>query len=204
MLLAGCANHTRPVVFSEPPTMSQRNFEALWQAAQDVLREHYFSIERMDRREGLMITEPLTGQQAWEVWRRDAATWYALAEGTLQTIYRQATVRIVPVEGEPNAYQARVEVNAYRSNRPKTELDSISGSYSMFLLPGGNSAVNAPAILGYERTLYGLPGYAIPPGEPVGQTVSLGPDPALAAKLAGQINRRAVQVRVSGLIRSGN
>ena len=192
-LLAGCANYTKPVVVAEPASVSEQNFESVWQAAQDVLFTHRFRVERMDRREGLIVTEPMVGQQAWEFWRRDAATPYALAESTLHTIYRQASIRIVPAEGGVNTYQATVQVSTYRSSRSRPEVTSVSGAYSMFLTPGGNSDKDATAILGYERTLEGLADEPAA-GEPVGQLVSLGDDPALAANLARRINERAAKL----------
>ena len=194
VLLAGCANYTKPVATAEPLTVRERNFEAVWQAAQDVLTDYNFRLERLDRREGLIVTEPLTGQQAWEFWRRDAVTPYALAESTLQTIYRQAQVRIVPISGEVNLYEAEVQANTYRSSR-RSQLGTTSAAYGMFLLPGGNSSIDALAILGYERTLEGLPGFETTEGEAVGDLVGLGPDVALAAKLSSQINLRADQLR---------
>jgi hypothetical protein len=196
VLAAGCANYTKPVALTEPATIGQRNFDAVWQASLDVLGDYFFRIERQDRREGLIVTEPLTGRQAWEFWRRDAVTPYDKLESTLQTIYRQVSVRAVPVEGEVNVYQAVVDANTYRSDRTELAVESVSQAYSMFMLPGGNSDPDATAVLGYERTLVGLPGYQAGVQEAAGrQLVSLGPDPDLAARIAGQINQRAAQLR---------
>lgn len=135
-VMAGCANYSVPVGPSKQLTVAERNFETLWQASREVLRKYRFELDREDRRAGFMVTEPMTGKVAGEFWRKDAATGRDLAEGTLQTIYRQAKVTIQPVAGDAEKFRALVEVRTYRSNRQEPQVTSTSDAYDMFRLPG--------------------------------------------------------------------
>lgn len=115
-LLAGCATYTVPMVSVGPMTDAERNFEAVWRAARTVLREHYFQIDRQDRRAGILATAPLLARQPLEFWRRDASTKYDLLEGALHNIYRVARVSIRPAAGA-ESFRPEVRVRLYRSNR---------------------------------------------------------------------------------------
>lgn len=66
--------------------------DMLWQACQDVLREHLFAIDRLDVRSGVIRTEPQTSQQFFEFWRHDVDTPYDYFEASLRTIRRSVTV----------------------------------------------------------------------------------------------------------------
>ena len=96
---AGCATHTRPAPGVSTAVEADPGFEALWRAAEDVLQEYRFRIDRKDRRAGVITTHPLLGRHGLEFWRKDATTWREVLEGTLQTIYRSVTVQILP---DPN------------------------------------------------------------------------------------------------------
>lgn len=131
----GCATHTKPIVSTAKLTGAERNFEALWQASRQILTKYYFQLDRQDRREGIITTTPLTGKQLPEVWRGDAATAYSLAENSIQTIYRTATV-LISSKGESGAYQHAVEVQVARSNRQAVQVSSTSEAYDLFVMPG--------------------------------------------------------------------
>lgn len=121
VLSAGCANYTTPIVPAGPTTPAERSFETLWGGAQKVLREHYFELDRHDRRTGTITTTPLLARQPLEFWRRDAATAYDVVEGALHSIYRVALVSIR--QAGTDAYTVDVRVNVYRSNRRSRRLD---------------------------------------------------------------------------------
>ncbi|HOF19550.1 MAG TPA: hypothetical protein PK082_11620 [Phycisphaerae bacterium] len=131
---AGCANYTEPVVAPGAMTPAERNFEAAWLAAREVLGRYDFQIDREDRRSGTITTLPMTGKHWWEFWRKDAATRRDLIESTLQTIYRQAKVSIRPAGAD--GYQVSVEVQAYRSNLQELQVTNTSEAYDLFTLPG--------------------------------------------------------------------
>ncbi|MFP3937946.1 MAG: hypothetical protein ACLFVW_06355, partial [Phycisphaerae bacterium] len=130
----GCAKHTEPIVSAEQMRSGEPEFLAMWDAAKDVLREYRFELDRQDRRAGIITTEPLLGRHAPEFWRKDAVTKGAVLEGTLQTIYRTATVEIVSDNGE---YRPVVRVDVSRSDRQTPQVTSTSEAIALFRLPGG-------------------------------------------------------------------
>lgn len=135
-IFCGCAEHTERVIPPPRLTASQQNFEALWQGSLDVLDDYYFTLQRTDRREGIILTQPLTGKHWFEFWRKDSASAYDTAESTLQTIYRQVRVTIRPTAPGAATYQASVEVLVSRLDRDLPEILSTSEAYDLFLLPG--------------------------------------------------------------------
>ena len=132
LLAAGCGNHYKPVADEPELTEEQANFEAIWRATQNVLKDYYFKIDHRDRRAGLVSTYPMTGQYLAEIWRKDSVTFDDLAESILQTIRRQAKVRIIGDLQAPLGYSAAVEVERWRSNRPHKQLTSTSQGFSQF------------------------------------------------------------------------
>lgn len=178
--LVGCANYTTPVVATEPLTPQQRNFEETWQAGLELLRQYHFTADPLrggaqDRREGVIRSAPEVGKHWFEFWRKDAATNYDLAEGTLQTIYRQVTIRIKPA-GAAN-YTAQIEVQTFRSDRAVRYQDhSWSSIYSMFQVPG-QSTDERQILLNEPRE------------NPNTMIVPLGRNPALEAKMTDDLLR---------------
>lgn len=80
--------------------------EAMWQETVDMV-DDYFRIDREQRvhqigdvlTEAAIETQPLIGATQFEPLRRDAANSYERTLGTLQTIRRRATVRVIPQDG---------------------------------------------------------------------------------------------------------
>jgi hypothetical protein len=133
---SGCANYNKPVAPPPPLTGAQGNFEAVWTASQKVLRDYRFDIATESRRDGTIVTSPLVGKQALEFWRKDAVTASELAENTLQTIYRTATVTIRPSDDNPDTYVASVSVEITRSDKPAVTVTSASEAYGLFTITG--------------------------------------------------------------------
>jgi CubicO group peptidase (beta-lactamase class C family) len=142
-MAAGCVgctvNYSQPVAPAAAQTLDEKNFDAVWRASLDVLREYRFSVAVEDRREGTIITYPLLGRAYGEFWRKDAVTPSEVAESTLQTIYKTATVTILPASDEPNAYVASVAVEVARSDKPSYEVTSTSEAYGLFTSTGSKS-----------------------------------------------------------------
>ena len=131
-LLAGvgaCVRHTEPLRSWEDMTPAERNFDNLWRASQYVLRKYCFTIDRQDRRAGLISTEPMTGKQLFEFWRHDTADRQDTYESTVQTIYRTVTV-IISRRGAGD-YIPRVVAAVGRSNLGRTRIVAVSDVYSM-------------------------------------------------------------------------
>ncbi|MDD4890139.1 MAG: hypothetical protein PHU85_09430 [Phycisphaerae bacterium] len=116
--LAGCQQSppALPTGAASNPILVDAEFQPLFAAARAALREHRFTIAREDPRLGEIVTEPLTGQQMWEVWRADAAGLYNQLEGSMHTILRTLDVRIYPARdeaGTPIPGKHYLEVRAY-------------------------------------------------------------------------------------------
>lgn len=155
-------------------------FNVLWQSALDVLTEYRFTVDRADKRAGVMVTQPLLGQQAFEFWRHDAATPFDMAESSLHNIYRQATVSIRHAElsGSPMPqpkYVATVEVKTSRSNSPNPQVNSAADAHRMFLDPS-----KVQPATDTTRT-------------PPSPAVELGLDRNLAARIQAKINTLAAR-----------
>jgi hypothetical protein len=159
-------------------TEAARNYQGAWRASQEVLRDYGWRIDRVDRRDGLITTFPMTGMTAGEPWRRDAATLSDLNESTLQTIYRRAVVRIRR-SAEGDEYIADVVVYVSRSNRPQPQVTNTSEAYEMF-----RAGATARARM--------TPGYAT---SDESDPTTLAPDAALAAQIEQDIRRRADEIR---------
>ena len=179
--VCGCAKYTSPVGPQPKLTAGQHNFEAVWEAALQVLQEHYFEIDRQDRRDRVITTLPLTGKHWWELWRRDAIGTDAIAESTVQTIYRTVTVRIRPAGPGETTYAADVEVAVFRSDRHEQQTTSTSDAYDLFRQPGSVGEKQTKVL--WEES----------PGEQEGSTsaVPLGRDARLEAALAARIRAAA-------------
>jgi hypothetical protein len=130
---AGCQAPAQPVeptaarLFVQTPA----EHEELWQAATDVLREHYFLLDRQDRREGVITTLPETSANWFELYRPQPAPAYYWAEANLHTIQRQATVNIQPLV-EPGAYEVDVEVQRYRFSLEERQVDNPAAALRLY------------------------------------------------------------------------
>ena len=162
--LTGCATGPAPTTAPAPQAAADEDFNAVWDAAVQTLRQHQFELDRTDRRAGVIASFPMVGQSWFEFWRADAATGRDLLESSLHTIYRQATVTIRRGGAEASGEcHAAVEVQVWRSNRPAGQVTSASEAYEMFLDPdalspdrGGREAGGAgpaPVALGRDAKL---------------------------------------------------
>jgi hypothetical protein len=171
LAVGGCAKHTEPVGPQTELTGDQCRFEAVWQASQDVLKSYCFRIDTTDRRSGVILTEPMTGEYFGEFWRKDAVDRAGLSEGTVQTVYRQARVVVSPARtGE--GFRADVAVVCRRSDRPARQVSSVADAIGMFAASRGRDVGKAP----------------VPPeSETPAYQVDLGSDEQLAARIAADI-----------------
>ena len=55
-------------------SVSGQNFDKLWSSAEGVSESLLFAIDRRDRRQGLMTTQPTVSAQWFEPWRRELQT----------------------------------------------------------------------------------------------------------------------------------
>ena len=115
LLLAACgcgrALHTSPIVPARELTADERNFQAVWDSATEVLIKYRFEIDQVDRRGGAITTHRQGGRHFFEWWRRDKATAVGALENTVQPLYRTANVRIVKKSGSEYHPIVRIEVS---------------------------------------------------------------------------------------------
>ena len=105
---------TANVFYGNPALLPVRDPEVAWETVVDVV-DDYFKIEREIPvqlagnvpLEGQLVTFPAVGSTLFEPWRRDSVGPYDKLESTLQSIHRQATVRVIPA---PNGYLVDVAV----------------------------------------------------------------------------------------------
>jgi len=188
-VLGGCANYTTPLSPpAAPTTPAQRNFDIVWEGALATLQDYRFPIDQQNRRDGQITTLPVTGQQWFEFWRKDAATPHDLAESSLQTIYRTVRVTVSPVPGNQQIFAAHVEVFTSRSDRQTRELTDVVQAYHLFAIPGRGMKLEKMLI---EQSVEDIPTAAITP---------LGHDKGLEEKIALDIAGRVAnqQQSVSG------
>ncbi len=119
-LLAGCAGNsqelpsTRPALSSIPAergtadywlnqpavaSVSSVDYQRLWAACGQTLRDDQFEIEQEDYREGVLTTWPMVSMQFFEFWRSDAGTLHGVMLDSLQTIRRSVRFESVPQAG---------------------------------------------------------------------------------------------------------
>ena len=129
---AGCANYTRPVAPPAAVTAAERNFEAVWQGSLNVLRRYNFTLDRRDRRAGVITTRALLARHWFEFWRPDAANAFDFFEGAFQTVYRTAKVTIRPASESSDAFVPSVEVAVSRSTTEKLGIVAAGEAYNRF------------------------------------------------------------------------
>ncbi len=167
-LAAGCGDRQAGPV---RPVPELTKFDLVWGASQDVVREYGFREDRSDRRAGLITTFPVTGKSWFELHREDAATARDAAESSIQTIYRSATVRVLP---DGDDYRTEVRVAVSRSNRPYLQVTNTSEAYRLFLEDPGSTR---------RRNRTDDEDAVVPP-------IELPDDEALAAKMQADIQKR--------------
>lgn len=138
---AGCQAPSQP----SGPTMSVLripDYEAFFDSALTLLREHDFHPRLVDRAAGLAVTHPSTGAQWFEFWRGDSRGGYQLLESSLHTVRRSVRLSVQPeVEAEPqqrgesgsmDRYRVGVEVYKERFSSPQRQVTTASGALQIY------------------------------------------------------------------------
>ncbi|MBS3734576.1 MAG: hypothetical protein KGY99_06565 [Phycisphaerae bacterium] len=181
-LAAGCE---RPHLWTGHRRLSpaERNFQGFWQASHEVLRDYRFDIDWSDRRSGTIQTDPMTGMHVTEFWRTDSTTPAQIAESSLQTIYRTATVEIRGTDEDGGTFDVAVHVDVARSNRPALQVTSTSQARSLY-------TGHARRELDVRRERVD----GARPDGPDSHLVELGRDSNLEQRLAADIRARAAEL----------
>ena len=122
LLATGCAAQ-QPVQAPEPVCLTNTLPEQAMAAAQTVLEKMQFEIEKYDTDVMYVRTQPLSGAQFFEFWRKDNVSAYDNAQANLHSIRRTAELTFTP-NGTTTCVECQVYVQ--RLSIPESPLISTS------------------------------------------------------------------------------
>ena len=171
MFFAGCGGRQQ---FKEVKQICVEGLEETKavQAAEDVLGEMHFAIDKADAKEGFLRTRPLSGAQFFEFWRKDNVGAFNFAQANLQSIQRIAEVNISR-QGSQLCVNCSVKVQ--RLSLPeRRQVTSTARAYEMF--SRSDQMVQRLEINPEQRKQMSW--------------VDLGDDPELAAEVLNRLEKR--------------
>ena len=127
-LSPGCAQ-TQQFKAVEQICVADMSKPEAMQAAEDVLGEMHFTIDKSDIKQGLIRTRPLAGAQAFEFWRSDNVGAFNSAEANLHSIRRTVELDIGQ-QGEQLCIGC--DVKTQKLSLPESEISSSTQAYAMF------------------------------------------------------------------------
>jgi hypothetical protein len=115
VIATGCTSHqppnaptTRPSLATTQPsywlqlpatsTVQSADFDKLWESCQATAHHFGFMPDRLDKRGGVIATNPLTSKQFFEVWRNDVVTGDDLADSSVATYRRTLRFDITKID----------------------------------------------------------------------------------------------------------
>lgn len=155
-------------------------FDPLWRAAEQAVRDAGFTPDRRDFRNGVMTTKPLVSQQIFEPWRHDTATAYALAQSSLQTVRR--TVRFDVDRKEDGTYELTPKVLVERYSFAEHRITSAEQYREIFALTREEAY--------RRRDLQENPTQEVSPIPPPDYWYAIGRDPDMERRLADWVRDR--------------
>jgi hypothetical protein len=126
--LSGCAGTQRYETVEQIRVKNTGILEAM-EAAEDVLSEMHFKIDKADTKSGYIRTRPLPGGQFFEFWRCDNIGADSFLESNLHTIRRTVELEIIR-PGEDLIIDCNVKVQ--RLSLPERDIVSSARVYQMF------------------------------------------------------------------------
>lgn len=109
------------------------DFQKLWTGCEDVARDYLFKLDRVDYREGVLTTQPLTSAQWFEFWRGDTRTSYDQAESSIATIRR--TIRFEFSRQPDQTWRVSPKVLVERQDISEKRITSVVMYRSVFAPP---------------------------------------------------------------------
>jgi hypothetical protein len=128
LYLSGCAP-TQQITVDEPLILPDADKDLAMHAAQDVLSEMLFFIEKFDPQAGVIRTKPLTAAQFFEFWRQDNVGTQTAAQANLHSMQR---IVLINVSERDNNICVECQVQVRRLSIPEKEFASISQAANMF------------------------------------------------------------------------
>ena len=128
VMLAGCAKQLQVEPIERVCAAGLSKAEAM-NAAESVLGEIRFSIEKVDAEAGLIRTRPLAAGQWFEFWREDNVGEFNKAEANLHTIRRTAEIKISQKDTE---VCVDCEVKTQRLSLSDRNVHSATGAQDLF------------------------------------------------------------------------
>ena len=122
-----------PVAETSAPITATTDDEyfRVFDAALDMLRRARFRPDRVDRRRGVITTQPETSQHFFEFWRHDVDTPMDFAESTLKTIRRRVKIEIRPTDSQMR-YDIVVTVKKEQFSAPDRQITNSAASLRIF------------------------------------------------------------------------
>ncbi len=145
--LNGCHHPAPPVELTtqEIALSNAGEYEILFDACLDTLRDHRFKLDRVDRHEGTITTFPVTSQQFFEFWRNDVYTAYDLVEASLLTIRRRVEIRLLG-QGSPLHKKLVITVHRERFSTPDRQYNTSAAAFRVYSrsLPSTSGEIVVP------------------------------------------------------------
>ncbi len=149
-VLAGGCQAPQPPTGPTAAVLEISDYERFFDATLTTLRRYDLPPDRVDRIAGLIVSEPTTSAQWFELWRVDAPGGYQLLESSLHTVQRTVTVTLERDDGrsagapEPTAaeaeeppiisgrYRVTVKVDKARRVSPERQITLASGALAIY------------------------------------------------------------------------
>lgn len=120
VLGVGCQATLRPYAAApNPVAIDAREYDRVYAAAIDVLRDYGFRVDRQDHRFGVVTSHPLSSPTVGEPWYPQNTTLAQAMESTLNHVRRVVTVTLEPVSPEDEAAMAEL-AGALDGDAPET------------------------------------------------------------------------------------
>jgi hypothetical protein len=129
LLLAGCADGNRITTKDQICVQATTKTDAM-EAAEKVLAEMHFSIEKLDVETGYIRTHPLSGSQSFEFWRCDSIGSFNRTEADLHSIRRIAELNIAE---PPGRLCITCKATTQRLSLPQTQANGSEQGYATLL-----------------------------------------------------------------------
>ena len=132
---------TKPAVAS----VAAADYDRLWKACGDVLKQRRFTLDRQDYRSGVLTSRALTSKQFFEVWRHDTVTARDTLQSSLGTLRRIVYFDVTRNPDGSAGASPKVVVERYTTEEHR--ITAVT-SYRSLINPTERSSFAAPASIG--------------------------------------------------------